>query len=145
LSNSNILGLLTCQTHIYMINSNIEFGRKRNSYHLGSTFYLTFFFFRFEETSPSWKAHFGAQVREQNPGCPKLLQEVHALTRTRDLLCRSQTLYHHATPLEDILLNLCMLDYHLAFNSFKHEVYIYIYIFSLPSNNSVTLYTCQHF
>jgi hypothetical protein len=28
-----------------------------------------------------------------------LLQEMHALTRTQDLLCRSQALCHHATPL----------------------------------------------
>jgi hypothetical protein len=27
---------------------------------------------------------------------------MHALTRTRDLLCRSQALYHHATSLEDL-------------------------------------------
>jgi len=42
-------------------------------------------------------------VSDLNPGCPRLLQEVHVLTRTRDLLCKSQALCHHAMPLGDTL------------------------------------------
>jgi hypothetical protein len=34
---------------------------------------------------------------------------VHALTRTQDLLCRSQALCHHASPFGDTWVRICLL------------------------------------
>jgi hypothetical protein len=52
-----------------------------------------FFWIRGNLTQES--AFCGSRWASQNPGYPRLLQEVHALTRTRDLLCRFQVLCYH--------------------------------------------------
>ena len=54
-------------------------------------------FFLFEKTLLPGKRTLWIQVSEYNPDCPRFLQEVHVLTRTRDLLCISQALYHHVS------------------------------------------------
>jgi len=59
------------------------------------------FFFWFEETLPPWKAYFMGPGERVRPRLFQALIKVYALTRTRDLLCRSQTLCHHAAPLKN--------------------------------------------
>jgi hypothetical protein len=54
-----------------------------------------------------------------NPDCLRFLQEVHTLTRTRDLLCRSQTLCHHATPLGTLINTLTNSKHSLIFLKIK--------------------------
>jgi hypothetical protein len=70
-------------------------------YMLYSHTILFFFWIRGNLTLPE-SALYGPRWGSKT-GCLRLLQEVHALTRTRDLLCRSQTFCHHATPLRDFI------------------------------------------
>jgi hypothetical protein len=60
--------------------------------------FFDIFFFWFEETSPPRKTHF--------VGPDEGIKLRHALTRTRDLLCRFQTFCHHATPLGESFFNM---------------------------------------
>lgn len=54
-----------------------------------------------EETPLPEKLTLWARVHEQNPHCLRLLQMIHVLLQTQDLLCRSQIIYYYATPLQD--------------------------------------------
>jgi len=68
---------------------------------------ITSFFFWIQGNPLPGKYTLWVQVSELNPGCPRLLLEVHALTRRKDLLCRFQALCHHATrPLRTRLHNI---------------------------------------
>jgi hypothetical protein len=48
---------------------------------------------------------------------------MHALTRTRDLLCRSQAFYHHVTPLIDSLWLLLKLKWQKIIEASNHSNY----------------------
>jgi hypothetical protein len=93
--------ILIHNTHI-LINQ-WEFKRIKHRfffYATKKTKILSILFFLSEETPLPGKRTLWARWAS------KTLQEVQALTRTRDLLCRSPALYHHATPPGDKILSI---------------------------------------
>ena len=62
---------------------------------------LFYFFFWIWENSTSQKAHFVGPGERVKPRLFQTLTRDARLTRTRDLLCKSQALCHHAMSIED--------------------------------------------
>lgn len=97
------------------------------------------FFFLIRGNLAPWKMHFvGSGERVKPRLCPRFLQEVHVLTRTQDLLCRSQALCHHAVLLEG------KLDHFLRVEFYANNVLVWGLIFGTNNQSKkLPLWPCQ--